>query len=154
MAILFCTNKILKELGLSKNKVPSLAHSESPLENWYINLFYQDRKKCLIFVQAESLFTFIVPNVLRKDIVLIHELLGRELSRAMYHEDFKADEIQKVTGILADLTVSQTQNRQVLGSMNNLIFQYSVYQDAYRAQLLPPSAVNLYHLPRSTFTTL
>ena len=143
MAILFCTHKILKELGLSKNKVPSLAHSESPFENWYANLFYHDRKKCLIFVHAESLFTFVVPNLLRKDIVPIKELLKKELSRAMYHEDFRANEIRKISDVLTAITISQTQSRNVLGRMHDLAFQYSVYSDpAYRAAPIDPVEIN------------
>ena len=143
MAILFCTHKVLNELGLSKNKVLSLAHSESSLENWYVNLFYQDRKKCLIFTQAETLFTFVVPNLLRKDIVPIKELLKKELSRAMYHKDFKADEIQKVLAVLETITISQTQSRSVLGCMNDLVFQYSVHIDpAYHPAPIDLAEIN------------
>lgn len=131
MILIRCTAKVLKELGISKSQIIDYSDQPQPLQEWYANLFYRNRKRCLIFTNTDSLFSFIVPHVYRKDIKNILELFRKGLSKALFYENFDADQIKKVMSLVDDLTIAKTNNRSVLGSMNELVFQYLSYLDLH-----------------------
>ena len=94
--ILRCTKKLLNELGLTKTKLVDITvgAGQPPLYEWYAHLFYFNRRKCVMFTNAGSLFSFAVFDVLKKDIKNTDELFRKELSRAMYDEDFNGEQIK------------------------------------------------------------
>jgi len=125
MIILHCTNKVLKELGVSKSGLINVREDSNPLSVWYVNLFYLNRQKCLIFTSAYSLFSFVVHGVYRKDIRKIDELFCKELSRALFNENFNAQEMDKVMKVVDEIKFTKTTNRSVLGSMNDRVDHYN-----------------------------
>ena len=59
--ILHCTQKLLKELGN-----PPLQNPDEPttgLGNWCANLLTIDRRKCILFTNEKTLYSFLVPKV-------------------------------------------------------------------------------------------
>jgi len=129
--IIRCTAKVLKELGVSRSQIKDYPDQPGPLQEWYANLFYRNRKKCLIFTNTDSLFSFIVPYVYRKDIKNILELFRKGLSKALFYETFDAEQIKKIMSLADDVIIAKTNNRSVLGSMNELVFQCQVYLDMH-----------------------
>jgi len=127
VVIIRCTAKILKELGIPRAQVMDCFLQLQPLQEWYANLFYWNRKKCLIFTNTDTLFSFVVMNVSRKDIKNILEIFRKGLSKALFYENFDSKKINKVMSLLDDIVISKTNNRSVLGSMNELIYQYEGY---------------------------
>jgi hypothetical protein len=91
--VLRCTGKVLKELGMQKRELNFVSESQKPLKEWYANLFYIDRKKCLIFTEAKSLFTFIVFGLYRKEIKNIEKIFRKGLSKILYYHNFNAEQI-------------------------------------------------------------
>ena len=125
MAIVIrCTAKVLKELGIKKSELSLVNEFVEPLKDWYVNLFYIDRKKCLIFTEAHSLFTFIVFGLYRKEIKNIGEVFRIGLSKVMYYHDFNAEQIKSLLELADNFCFSLTISRKVLGSMNDFIFRY------------------------------
>lgn len=125
--IIRCTAKVLKELGTPKSKIADYSGQLVPLQEWYANLFYWNRKKCLIFTNSDSLFSFVVMNVNRKDIKNILKLFRKGLSKSLFYENFDTEKIKHVMSLLDDVTIAKTNNRSVLGSMNEMVFQYETY---------------------------
>jgi hypothetical protein len=71
--IIHCTKKLLKELDVplvESDKIPS--NSEG-LGNWYANLFRIERRKCVIFTNEKTLYTFLIPKVLKINLRNIEE---------------------------------------------------------------------------------
>ena len=78
--ILRCTRKLLTVIG------PKLVAEPAPApdaEDWYANLLWFDRRKCLLMTHSATLFTIFEPNVnapeLRATDHLVTRLIGREL---------------------------------------------------------------------------
>lgn len=61
-----CTQKLAKLLGTKASK---LAEPSEPAEtsDWYANLLWIERKKCILFAHAETLFCFLVTDVRKAD---------------------------------------------------------------------------------------
>lgn len=113
--ILRCTKKLLGTIG------PKLAADPAPApdpEDWYANLLWSERRKCLLLTHSATLFTIFEPGVttvgLRATGRLVTGLIERELHRENLPPDTFADlEPEKV--ILA-----RTADRSVLGCMNDM----------------------------------
>jgi len=84
--ILRCTKKLLAVIG------PKLLAEPAPApeaEDWYANLLWFDRRKCLLLTHAATLFSVFEADVraanLRATSQLITRLLGRELHSEACH---------------------------------------------------------------------
>ena len=121
MLLLRCTNKVLKELNMSKSSFPDVMENEHPLLEWYVNLFYFNRKKCLLFTNAASLFSFVAHDVKRKEIINLDKLFREELAKAMSYEDFNSEQIKFVNEQIGEIILLKTASHSILASMNDLV---------------------------------
>ena len=119
--ILRCTKKLLAVIGPGLAAVPEPAADG---EDWYANLLWFDRRKCLLLTHSATLFTIFEPNVsaaaLRATGRLVTGLIGREL----LNEGLPS-------GTFADLdpgkvVLARTADRSVLGCMNDMAFHCEV----------------------------
>jgi hypothetical protein len=123
MIVLRLTNKVLKEFGKQKPDIVQISE-ESVADEWYVNLFRFDRHKCLLFTHAGTLFSFVVMGVSRKDIQVLPELFSKELSKALFYEEFSAGQIGEFLKRADQIAIAKTNNRSVLSSMNQITFEY------------------------------
>ena len=126
-----CTSKVLKKLKITKPQISDQTASVA-FEEWYVNLFYLNRHKCLMFTNAGALFSFVVVDVSRKDIQNLQELLRKELSRALFYEEFTAGQIQEILKRSEKITIAKTISRSVLASMNQMTFEYGFISEKYQ----------------------
>lgn len=124
MIIIRCTTKVLKELGIPKVQIKDYSDQTRLLQEWYANLFYLDRRKCLLFTHAGTLFSFVVAGVSRKDIKVLPELFRKELSKALFYEEFSSGQIEEFMKRAQEITIAKTTSRSVLASMNQILFEY------------------------------
>ena len=112
-----CTAKLLKEMGLVKaDLVDNL--SESPtLGEWYANLFFAGRKKCVIFTNARTLFTFISFYVNKAQIKDLGSLFRLGLGRALLNENLEGPLIKRLVDECQAIQFARTNNRSVMGVM-------------------------------------
>ena len=68
MLLIRLTQKLQKEMGLKPADLTTGEEVCAPFEEWYANVFLLDRKKQIIFMETQTLFSFCVENVGRKDI--------------------------------------------------------------------------------------
>jgi len=82
LVILRCTKKLLAVLGAGRVAEPGPAPDA---EDWYANLLWFDRRKCLLLAHAATLFSIFEADVgavdLRATHRLVAELVERELRR-------------------------------------------------------------------------
>jgi hypothetical protein len=126
MRIIHCTRKLLKELDaplIEPDKIP--CNSEG-LGNWYANLLRIDRRKCLLFTNEKSLYTFLISKVLKANLKNIEQEFLIHLSYNLQYEGFGLEVINRVMQEYQEIGFAKTSNRQVLGSMNEFAFQYEV----------------------------
>jgi hypothetical protein len=124
MSLLYCTQKLLKELGNPHCKKPDTLPDTKGLGNWYANLLRIDRKKCIMFTNEKTLYSFLIPKV-KKEILknIIDEFLFN-LNMNLQAEGFPLEVIHRVMQEYPDIGFARTASRHVLGSMNELAFQY------------------------------
>ena len=124
MRIIHCTQKLLKELGN-----PSLADTPTDAKglcNWYSNLIGIDRKKCLLFTNEKTLYSFLIPNVKKANLKNIVPEFLFNLSFNLQAEGFGLDVISKVMQEYREIKFAKTDSKKVLGSMNQIAFEYEI----------------------------
>ena len=117
VVILRCTSKLLAVIGPALAAKPALAPDA---EDWYANLLWFDRRKCLLLTHAATLFSAFEANVsapgLRATGPLVSRLIGRELAcEGLPSAVFAGLEPE-------DLILAKTADRSVLGCMNDMAF--------------------------------
>jgi hypothetical protein len=115
--IIRCTARLLKEMGLTNADLGNNASEESELGEWYANLFFVERKKCVIFTNARTLFTFICFDVNRSEIKNSGKLFRIGFGKALLDEDLEGALIQRLVDECRDVQFARTQDRSVLGVM-------------------------------------
>ncbi|OHE55684.1 MAG: hypothetical protein A2Z47_05010 [Thermodesulfovibrio sp. RBG_19FT_COMBO_42_12] len=124
MRIIHCTQKLLKELDVPLVEPDKIPQPAEGLGNWYANLLRIDRRKCLLFTNEKSLYTFLIPKVLKTNLKNIEQEFLINLSYNLQHEGFGLEVINRAMQEYQEIGFARTSNRQVLGSMNEFAFEY------------------------------
>ena len=127
MQILRCTKKLQKEMGLKKGDLSENVPSESCLGSWHVNLIYIDGKKCLLFVNDKTLFNFIVADIPRAQIKKLSSIFKATLECVFSDEDVPEKTINKIMSEYESIQYANTNNKSVMGSMNDLAFHYKYH---------------------------
>ena len=116
--MLRCTAKVLALLGPASATLTGQLPSD---EDWYLNLLWIERRKCLLLTHAGTLFSVFVPDVRAADLRPVGPYITRAAAAALRGEALPAD----CLGPLDTNTVQlgRTADRQVLGFMNDLARQ-------------------------------
>lgn len=127
MRILHCTRKLLKELEVPFVEPDKIPEPTEGLGNWYANLLRIERKKCLLFTNEKTLYSFLIPKVLKANLKNIEEEFLINLSYNLQAEGFGLEVINRVMQEYQEIVFAKTSNRQVLGSMNEFAFEYDFF---------------------------
>lgn len=119
MAIIRCTQKLLSELKL---KPVDCIDKSIGLGGWHANLIRVDRRKCILFTHDKTLFSFFVPGLTKPDFKKISDIFGQNLFKSLMREALPQVYIEMFLDDIRKLQFCKTNNRSVLGSMNDLIF--------------------------------
>ncbi len=120
MQVIHCTKKLLNELGALGSRMPP-KHSSGFFGPWHANLIRIERRKCILFTNDRTLYSFLVPGVKKKDD--FHDLFLMNLNANLAAEGLRQGEILKALDEYAEIAIASTMNRSVLGSMNDLAGQ-------------------------------
>lgn len=127
MRIIHGTRKLLKELNVPLIEPDKIPQPTEGLGNWYANLLRIDRRKGLLFTNEKTLYTFLIPKVLKANLKNIEEEFLINLSYNLQAEGFGIDVINRVMQEYQEIGFAKTSNRQVLGSMNEFAFEYDYF---------------------------
>ncbi len=125
MTLLHCTAKLLKELGSPPLQSPDTPTPQG-LENWYANLIRIDRRKCLLFTNEKTLFSFLIPAVKKENLKNIVEEFLINLNLNLQAEEFPGEIINRVMQEYTEIGFAKTASKTVLGAMTQLMFEYEV----------------------------
>lgn len=125
MQLICCTQKLLKELQQEPTNVVPLNHL---LGSWHANLLIVERHKCVLVTNDSTLYTIFIPNLKKIDFQAFHLIFGQHLFKNLLHEGFTQKQIEAVLNEHKEIKYTKTNNRSVLGSMNDLAYQleYSI----------------------------
>jgi len=117
MTYMRCTQKVLKEMGIKSKSLEEITGSDSVLGDWYVNLLRFHRRKCLLFTNEETLYSFLVYGVLKKDILNLNSVFVSNLIFNLQYEGIPAELAQKVAHDYSDARIAKTRSKSVLGTM-------------------------------------
>jgi len=120
MAILSCTKKLLIELKTKPLERPAFSNA---VDSWHANLLRIDRRKCILFTHDMTLYSFLVPGLKKPQFENFREVFGQNLFKNLRLENFPQDQIELVLNEHREIIISKTNNRSVMGSMNDLAYQ-------------------------------
>ncbi len=124
MQLIKCTTKLRKEMGLKDSALFAGEEPSSGLGSWHANLLTIQRHKCVLFANDKTLFNFIAPNVRRSEIRDLHKLFLTYLHPVLAQEGFTPQQRDSIASEYAEIAYAKSNNKSVLGSMNDLAFHY------------------------------
>ena len=124
MQLIRCTQKLLKEMRVQPTEViPEF----EVIGDWHANLLRLERRKCVLFTNSQTLYSIFIPGWQRPDFDNFDEIFRQALFRRLRIEGFSQAHIEKVLEEHQTICFSKTNNRSVLGSMNDLAFQIQTH---------------------------
>ena len=119
-----CTGKLRKEMGLKKGDSSDSTDPGTGLGDWHANLFHINRRKCILFVNDRTLFNFVALDVRRPQVREISALFLAHLQCVVAEEGLGHELEERILEEYAVIGYAPTNNRSVLGSMNDLCWHY------------------------------
>ena len=135
------TGEIAKELGLRKPDITE-TEDEGYFGSWFCNVVTVNRRKCLIFCHATTLYSFFVPCVTKKEFANFFEVFQINLSANLEYEGINPTVIRNLLCHYQEVVLSKTNNRSVLGSMNDYCYLFGAYVEPGGPQDCDILAVN------------
>lgn len=115
--IFSCTKKVQKILALTRRDLLVMSGDRtSDLAEWYCNLVFLDRRKCLIFTHAVTLYSFVVAGVRKADLAEFGQLFRACLSATLEADGFPRGAYGALVPGGPDVFASASK-RGVIGSM-------------------------------------
>lgn len=124
MRLIRCTREVLVEVGLPENKLCDSDITQLPLGDWHANIIKVCRKKCIMFVNETTLFSFPVFGILKSKMKNLADMFRTSLSEELEREGFESSTIVKVLQLYKDVGIGRCTNKSILGNMNYLAFRY------------------------------
>ncbi len=126
-----CTAKVQKEIGIKPKDLDEIVDGKSMLGNWYVNISTIDRRKVFLFVNERTLLSFILYGIKKSNVANIHEMFLKSLNQLLLMEGVDYLVIDKLNNEYLHLEYTKTNNKQVLGNMNDLmsLYKHFIYSD-------------------------
>jgi hypothetical protein len=121
--ILRCTGKLLALLGIAE-----LAEVPVSDEDWYANLIWLDRRRCLVLMHADTLFPIFVADVLKRDLRQLGQYVVAVVIAALSQEHLPADVLGELDPNCVRL--ARTASRSTLGFMNEIAHECRYHVEA------------------------
>jgi hypothetical protein len=127
MQLIRCTKKLQKEMGLKEAALSTSEPVFSHLAGWHANLIFIHRRKCVLFVNDKTLFSFIVLDVSRAQLKELSGLFASHLACVLAEEGLSASVKEKILAEYANIEYANTNSKSVLGSMTDFAYHYQYY---------------------------
>ncbi len=124
MRLIRCTKKVLVEVGLPMNELCESDIIQLPLGDWHANIIKVCRKKCIMFVNEITLFSFLVFRIPKSKMKNLADIFRTSLSEELKREGFEDSTIGKVLQLYKDVGIGKCTNKSILGNMNDLAYHY------------------------------
>jgi len=111
--LLRCTTRLLELLGN-----PITEERPASPDDWYANVFWVQRRKCLLVTHAETLFCVFAPAVRAASLRPLHAFVVPLITRQLAAEGFPAGALGPLD--CGQASIAKTADRQVLGCMNDI----------------------------------
>ena len=115
-----CTQKMFDELRIFRKSVGE--PEDGFLGSWFAHIFKIGRKKCVLFMNDQTLYTVLLYGMKKKDFENLNRRFVSGLTANLLQDGFPSEVVASVGMACHPMAWGKTNNRSVLGSMNDLIF--------------------------------
>ncbi len=109
-----CTAKMLTLLGVRATMLADVPPSD---DDWYLNLLWIERRKCLLFAHAGTLFPVFVADIRKADITPIEPYVVNLVEEQLRFESLPPDTLGRLDP--DHVRLARTASRSILGVMND-----------------------------------
>lgn len=119
MPIVFCSAKLSKLIGL-KTRLPSIS-----IDNWNTHLFPMKGRKCLVFAHKETCYSFVIFDVLKKDLADFKKLFIDNFLKQLSNDGLLTDDYKnKIMSDFNEFEISTTDgDKSAIGFLNDCIYR-------------------------------
>jgi len=111
--ILRCTVRLLALLGAKPERLTLVSAND-----WYANLLWIERRKCILMTHAGTLFSVFAPDVRKSDLAPFGGFAVSAIQSALVAEGLPREALGRLDP--ADVRVASTASRSTLASMNEM----------------------------------
>ena len=122
MIIFRCTQKLLAELHLQKQKLEDPGNGF--LGSWFAILFRLERRKCVLFTNDRTLYSVLLYGLRKPDFEALGQRFTKQLLSNLKTDGFPPELVTSIGMTCQKASWSATNSRSVLGSMNDMIFTH------------------------------
>ena len=115
-----CTSKLLKELRIKPTA--QIPETIEPIREWHANIVTIQRRKCILITHTLSLYSFVIYGVKRKELDNFDDVFRLNLSLNLAADQIDNASLFDFENPNIDVVYAKTNNRSVLGSMNDLVY--------------------------------
>jgi len=112
--VLRCTKKLLSVIG-----TVLISEAAPDVEDWYANLLWFDRRKCLLLTHVSTLFTIFEADVSASDLRSTGSFISTLIMRELLSDGLPPDIFGPGSG---EVVYAKTADRSVLGCMNDMAY--------------------------------
>ncbi len=125
------TQKVQKAAGFKADELTDVQDCSAGLGSWTVNLFTQDRRKVLVFVNDRTLYSFVLFGVRKEHYKTLNERFSHGFQQLLAADGFTLEEQKYLMQGCENINYTKTNSRQVLGNLNDLIWHYqnSIYDE-------------------------
>lgn len=137
-------------MGLKQAQLSTSEPVPAKLGPWHANLLYINGKKCVLFVNDKTLFNFIATGITKAQIKELSNIFVTLLGSALAHENIPEAIKNEILSEYSEMAYKNTDNKSVLGSINDLAFHYKYLiqtEGGINSPVIPEIISKLNHMP-------
>lgn len=119
MLTLQCTKKLAAELKVTlANEKQTISSS---LYSWHAHLFLSNRRKCVLLMNNETRYNFVLYGLKREDIKRFEQLVSEKIVENLLADGIEQSLVDKYFQLGLELSYAPTSDRSILGQINEMI---------------------------------
>lgn len=119
------TKKFADQLGIKK--LGNIDTYSPSINMWHASLKYINRKKCIIFMNDLTRYSFFLYGIKKKDLEYLDNIFYDSLIDNLKYENFTHEEIMGLLDPPGEIQIIKTNNRSVNGSINQFFRELEYY---------------------------
>lgn len=119
MLTIQCTKKLAAELDISLFR--EMSEHSKPLYCWHSHLFTFHRRKCVLVMNNETRYNFVLFGLVKADFKRYGDLIREHISRNLLDDGMEQYLIDRYLNFCNEVGYMATNNRSILSQMNEMI---------------------------------
>lgn len=119
MITIQCTKKLASELGVPL-LIEKPKHS-NPLYCWHAHLFSFSRRKCVLVMNNETRYNFVMFGLVKVDFKRFDDLIVKQISDNLLADGMEQVLVDKYLLNCGDVSYTPTSDRSIIGQINEMI---------------------------------